>query len=342
VESMESAPTASAAAASVPEIKRPRAVPSVVFVGGTGRSGTHIVAQLLGRTHNLAMIPVEVRFHTDADGFAGLLAGEVSLERFVKRLRGFWWRGFQTRRFRGLFRFVDRERFDAAIEEFERRFADDPEGACRKLFFDLLWFRTSEERTKRGIVEQSCDSVARAPTLLRLFNDARFVHVVRDGRDASASRVSQTKGLVRPRTRAGGIRWWEERIARVEAGAAAIPPERLLTVSLDELLLAPGGDALRPLMRFCGTGAGSRARFFFKTRMNRDEAHSERWRHGLTDRRARRLDALYAEALDRLEAQGARSVPLLRRTLERTRSGAPDLPPQPYIYDDPFVGGPTR
>ena len=327
--------TSAAEVAPTVEIPRPRAVPAVVFVGGTGRSGTHIVAQLLGRSHNLAMIPVEVRFHTDRDGFPGLLAGEVSLERFVKRLRGFWWKGFQTRRFRGMHRFVDRERFDAAVGAFEQAFADDPEGACRRLFFDLLWFRTEEEASMRGIVEQSCDTVAQAPTLLRLFDEARFVHVVRDGRDASASRVAQTKGLVRPRTRVDGIRWWEERIVRVEAGAAAIPPDRLLTVSLDELLLTTSGDALRPLMRFCGTGAGSRTRFFFRNRMNRDEAHSERWRGGLSDRRAARLEALYQEALDRLEAGGARSVPLLRRTLERTNGGAADLSPQPYIYDGP-------
>ena len=315
------------------EIPRPGGVTPVVFVGGTGRSGTHIVAQLLGRSPGLAMIPVEVRFHTDDDGFPGLLAGDVSLERFVRRLRGYWWKGFQTRRFRGMYRFVDRDRFDRAVAAFESRFGEQPDEACRQLFFDLLWFRTEEEETKRGLVEQSCDTVAQAPTLLRLFDRARFIHVVRDGRDASASRVSQTKGLVRPRTRAQGIRWWEERIARVEAGAAAIPPDRLLTVSLDELLLTASGDALRPLMRFCGTGAGAHSRFFFKTRMNRDEAHSERWRHGLSDRRAAKLDALYEDALDRLEAAGARSAPLLRRTLERTRGGAAGEPPQPYIYD---------
>jgi hypothetical protein len=325
--SVESAP--------VPEIPRPRAVPPVVFVGGTGRSGTHIVAQLLGRSHNLAMIPVEVRFHTDRDGFPGLLSGEVSLERFVRRLRGYWWKGFQTRRFRGLFRFVDRDRFDAAVAAFETSFADNPDEACRRLFLDLLWFRTEEEPTLRGIVEQSCDTVAQAPTLLRLFEHARFIHVVRDGRDASASRVGQTKGLVRPRTRADGIRWWEERIASVETGATAIPPERLLIVSLDELLLAGGGATLRPLMNFSGTGAGNRVRFFYRNRMNREKAHSERWREGLSDRRAEKLEQLYEQALDRLEAGGARSVPLLRRTLERTRGAAADQPPQPYIYDGP-------
>jgi hypothetical protein len=317
------------------EIPRVRGVPPVVFVGGTGRSGTHIVAQLLGRSHNLAMIPVEVRFHTDPDGFPGLLAGEVSLERFLRKLTGYWWKGFQTRRFRGLFRVVDRERFDAAVAEFERGFAEDREEACRRLFFDLLWFRTEDGPSIRGLVEQSCDTVAQAPTLIRLFDRARFVHVVRDGRDASASRVAQTKWLIRPRTRADGLAWWEGRLARLEAGAAAIQPERLLTVSLDELLLTGGGETLRPLMRFCGTKATNRVRYFYANRMNREQAHSERWREGLSERRAARLLAQYEAALDRLEAAGARSVPLLRRTLERTHGGAADEPPQPYVYDGP-------
>jgi hypothetical protein len=323
------------APASELEIPLARPVPNAVFVGGTGRSGTHIVAQLLGRSHNLAMIPVEVRFHTDADGFPGLLAGEVTLERFVRKLRGYWWKGFQTRRFRGMFRFVDRKRFDAAVSAFERNFADDREEACRRLFFDLLWFRTEAEPTIRGLVEQSCDTVAQAPTLLRLFDRARFIHVVRDGRDASASRVSQTRGLIKPRTRAEGLEWWERRLARLEAGAKAIPRGRLLTVSLDELLLTGGGETLRPLMHFSGSRATPRVRYFYGHRMNRERANSERWRKGLSERKAARLLEQYEAALDRLEASGARSVPLLRRTLERTRGGAANETPQPYIYDGP-------
>jgi hypothetical protein len=314
------------------QVPRADDVAPVTFVGGTGRSGTHVLGQLLSRNQRLALIPVEVRFHTDPDGFPGLLSGEVSLEQFMKRLRGFWWKGFQTRRMRGLFRFVDRERFDDAAARFERSYADDPEGSCRQLFFDLLAFRAEEEQDARGIVEQSCDTVAQAATLTRIFPDARFIHVVRDGRDASASRVAQTRGLVKPRTRAEGIDWWLERIEAIERGAESVPPERLLTMSLDELLgVQRTRVALRPLFRFCGAHVAKAPRRYFRNRMSSDQANADRWRRGISDRRAARIEARYVEALERLEAGGARSAPLLRRAYERGRN--PDLPPLIYVYD---------
>ena len=308
----------------------------IVFVGGTGRSGTHVLAQVISRNRRFGLIPVEVRFHTDPDGFPGLLAGEVSLDRFLRRLRGYWWRGFQTRRMRGLFRFVDRERFDTAVGRFEASFPEDHEGACRQLFFDLLWFRSQERPEGEAIVEQSCDTVAQAETLVRLFPEARFIHVVRDGRDASASRVAQTRGLVRPRTRMQGIEWWEERMRAIEAGARAIPEGRLLTMSLDELLeMKRGRVALRPMFRFLGAQVTRGARRFFRNHMSPEIAHSDRWRAGLRDRKAARIEALYLDALARLEADGAPSAPLLRRTVERDRDPDRDLEPIVYVYDRP-------
>lgn len=314
------------------QVPRSAEVAPVTFVGGTGRSGTHVLGQLLSRNEWFALVPVEVRFHTDPDGFPGLLAGDVSLERFMKRLRGFWWKGFQTNRMRGLFRFVDRERFEAAASRFERAFGDDPDGACRTLFLDLLAFRAAEDEGARGIVEQSCDTVAQGEVLTRLFPDARFIHVVRDGRDASASRVAQSRGLVRPRTREQGIAWWLERIDAIERGAAAIPPERLLTMSLDELLeVERTRVALRPLFRFCGAHVSKAPRRYFRNRMSRDAANAERWREGISARRAERIDRLYLEALDRLEQSGARSAPLLRRA--HARASGEDGPPLVYVYD---------
>ena len=215
---------------------------------------------------------------------------------------------------------------------------DDLPAACRRLFFDLLWFRIGEgvqedEENPRGeaLVEQSTDTVAAAPTLARLFPEARFLHVVRDGRDASASRVAQTRGLVRPRTRSQGIEWWEERIVAIEGGADAIGEGRLLTVSLDELVrMQRARLALRPLFRFLGVPVTKRTRRYFSNRMTTEEANKERWREGISARKASRIDGLYREALERLEASGARCAPLLRHSLERRDD---DLDPLVYVYD---------
>jgi Sulfotransferase family len=312
---------------------RPVADPApFVFVGGTGRSGTHVLARLVSRHPLFALVPVEVRFHVEERGFPGLLAGRVSREEFVRRLRGFWWKGFQTGRMRGMFRFVPEQRFEGAIAAFEAAFEDDPEAACRQLFRDLLWFRAAEAGA-RGLVEQSTDTVAEAATLVRLFDQAKFIHVVRDGRDASASRVAQTRGVISPRTRRQGLEWWEERIRRVDAGSRAIPSERLLTVSLDELLLL-GPKALRPLCRFLGVYRRARMRRFFRLRMSAEHAHAERWREGLSERQTRELERLYEQALDRLEADGVACAPLLRRTLERSRAADDTPPPVAFVAGD--------
>jgi hypothetical protein len=229
-----------------------------------------------------------------------------------------------------MYRFVERDRFDAAVARFESEHDADLEAACRNLFYDLLWFR-AEEEGKRGLVEQSTDNVAAAPTLARLFPEAKFIHVVRDGRDASASRVSQTHGIVRPRTRVEGIGWWEERVRAIEAGADAIPDGHLLTVGLDELVrMQRARAAMRPLFRFLGTTVTKRTRRYFSNRMTSEEANKERWREGISARKAERLEALYVEALERLEADGMRCAPLLRHAYER-RDETQD--PLIYVYD---------
>jgi hypothetical protein len=311
--------------------------PPVVFVGGTGRSGTHVLAKLLAKHEKLALVPVEVRFHVDPDGFPGLLAGSVSKDRFLRRLRGFWWRGFQTRRMRGLYRFLPEERFEAAVETFEANFDSQPEDACRRLFYDLLEVRR-ERAGAECLIEQSCDTIAQGEILARLFPDAKFIHAVRDGRDASASRVGQTHGLIYPRTRGQGLDWWEQRIRAIDAGSRSIPSDQLLTVSLDELLLLGRLRGLRPLCRFLRIYPQGKMKRFFTRRMTPELAHAERWRQGLSDRRAIRLDRAYEEIVAGLEADGVACAPLVKRTLERSR-GADDGEIMAFMAGD---GSPLR
>ena len=78
-------------------------------------------------------------------------------------------------------------------------------------------------------------------------------------------------------------------------------------------------------------------------RMSAELAHSDRWRAGVGDRRAAKLERLYEGILDRFEADGVRCSPLLRRTLERSRAPKANRPrPVAFLAGDETPVGVRR
>ncbi len=292
--------------------------PPLLFVGGTGRSGTHVVAKILNNHSHYRKVPNEARFHTDPGGFPDVLAGRTGPALFIWRLKHHWYRNFEPARrsFRGIHRYVPRSRLDAASAAFLRRFEDEPEAACRQLFFDLLW-PLATESAKAGLIEQSCDVVAEAPTLGRLFPEAKFIHVVRDGRDAAASRAGQAGRLTYPRSIMQGLEWWEGRIRRIDAGVSGAEPGRVYPVSLDDLVGGERRHSYRLMRRFAGLRNEAAMLDYFKRRVHGRNAHLERWRSSVPERRQAEVDAAYAGILERMETDGVHCAAQLRRTYER-------------------------
>ncbi len=300
-----------------PDLRDP--VP-LLFIGGTGRSGTHVVSKILNSHSHFRKVPNEARFHTDPGGFPDVLAGRTSPDLFAYRLRHYWWRNFEPARFsyRGLHRYVPKRRLDAATSSFLARCErGEPEAACRQLFFDLLWPLATEE-AKAGLIEQSCDVVAEAGPLGMLFPESRFIHVVRDGRDVAASRVGQARWLAYPRTMRQGLDWWESRIRRIENGIRSVGSDRVHEVSLDDLVSGNRRRrTYRKMRQFAGLRNEDAMLGYFTRRVKVRNAHSERWRADVPARQHEAVDAHYGEILDRLEADGVSCVPLLRRVQGR-------------------------
>ncbi len=315
-----------------PAAVAPADPPPIVFVGGTGRSGTHVLADLIGHHRRWALVPIESRFHVNPQGFPDLLAGEVTSKEFVRKLRRFWWYRIPAgepvpaiaprlrlgRQTRGLHRFVSPEGFEAAVGRFEEAAAGDGslDVACRRLFLDLLW-PVAEQGERPGIVEMSTHTVARAPVLRRLFPDSKLIHIVRDGRDAGSSKVSKRQKAHHPRDVAEGIEWWVGRLERAERSIAEAPEGFTLTLSLDELAAGDREGSYERLLEFLGVGDVRRMRRFFEAELSAENASRGRWREGLTTEGEREVTAAYEQALERLAEQGFESAPVLRRVYER-------------------------
>jgi hypothetical protein len=304
--------------------------PDLLFIGGTGRSGTHVLSQLLANHSRYARVPIEARFHVNPQGFPDLLAGQVSPEQFLRKLKRFWWKRIRAgevapvvarriafgRKVRGLHKVVEKDRFDAAVAEFSATSATDLDLACRNLFLDLLW-PIAAAAGKPGLIEMSCFTIAASPTLLRLFPDAKLIHTVRDGRDAGSSKVSKRQKRSHPRDGAEGLRWWEGRLRRIEAGVGELPPGKLLTISLDELVAGDREAVYGEILRFLEIEDEDAMRSFFEEEMSASAAHKERWREGLTADQQANLVREYEKTLDRLEREGFHCAAQLRRAYER-------------------------
>ena len=302
----------------------------LVFVGGTGRSGTHVLARLLGRHSRYRDVEIEARFHCNPRGFPDLLAGEVTLDEFMRKLRSFWWHRIKAgepfpallprlplgREERGLYKIVPRERFDAAAASFEAAYPAGPLAACGRLFCDLLG-PLAEQAGKPGLVEMSSDNVAAGPTLLRVFPTAKLIHTVRDGRDAGASKVTKRQKRDHPRDGLGGIEWWEQRLRRIDAAVREIPPDSLLVTSLDELAFGDREDAYGRLLAFLELEDEPGIRDYFEREVTAENAHRDRWRDGLTPDAQEKLRRFYEQTLDRMAGDRVHCAPELLRTYER-------------------------
>ena len=280
----------------------------LIFVGGTGRSGTHILGRLLGSHAQLADVPIESRFHCNKRGIPDLLEGRVSLRGFMQKLRGFWWHRVRVDdQPRGLYNLMTQAAFDEAADRFERSYHDEPVTACRTLYCDLL-MRVAHEQGKPGLVEMSSHNIKEAQTLRRLFADARFVHTVRDGRDAASSVTTKTWG---PSRIGPGIDWWAERLRAIDAGVRGeedggqfdLGPDRLHTVVLDDLV---GGDreaVLAGLLSFCGVAEDQGVCAFFADEMGSGQAHRGRWGEGMGSVDRARVRRKYERTLAALDAE---------------------------------------
>jgi Sulfotransferase family len=329
----------------------------LVFVGGTGRSGTTVTAELLGRHSRFATVPIECRFHCHPKGLADVVAGRSTPEEFVRKLQSYWWyrvrlgsraivpSGLAGRirlavlrarqrlglgpreemRVRGLHRIIERDRFDRAVARFVDAHPSDLLGASRNLFYDLV-APVRESSRKPAVVEMSTFSIAAAPELARIFPEARFVHSVRDGRDSGVSKVGLREKSHHPTDAISGIDFWAERLRRADLGVKGLPAAdqaRLHVMSLDELVWADRDRAYAELIDFVGVEDEQPMRDFFELRMTGEAANRGRWREGLDAAGQREVTAQYEATLARLEREEYHCAELLRRTYERSLVSQP-------------------
>ncbi|HEV2074820.1 MAG TPA: sulfotransferase, partial [Thermoleophilaceae bacterium] len=275
------------------------AFPEPVFIGGPGRSGTHIMGRLLAASPRYHLIRTEARFHASNGGLPDLLAGTVSMEDFLARMRGYWWqRGYGQRQ--GLQRVIDEQRREAALAEFEEGFARDPRQAARRLIRALL-DPAAESDGKPAWVEVTGQAIERAPFLLELLPNARFINMVRDGRAVVAGMLRKVDMTDDP---GRALQKWEQMVRASDAALRAVPAGTMLTIHLDDFTSRDREGTFRRVVEFLEIDDEDQMRKYFKRRVSAEAAHVGKWRERVAPQDARLIDRRYRRMIRRLRREG--------------------------------------
>jgi hypothetical protein len=282
--------------------------PEPVFVGGVGRSGTHVMGRLIDaagpRYH---WIPTEVRFHAWRGGLPDLVAGNTSLDDFLEKMRGRWYvRGANRRN--GLKRVATPEQLEAALAEFEPAFAANRVDASRRLVRRLL-DPAATEAGKDAWVEITGPVVEYAPFLLELFPGAKFINMVRDGRAVVAGTLKKVDLTDDPML---ALAKWEQMVSSAGAAIRAIPADRALTVQLDDLTAHDRDRTFDRVVEFLAIEDPAPMREYFEREISADRAHVGAWRQRMAPADARRVDRRYRRVVRKLRREGVDWAPIPR------------------------------
>jgi hypothetical protein len=276
-----------------------RDFPEPVFVGGVGRSGTHVMGKLLDAHPRYHRIRTEARFHAAPGGLPDLCADRTSMDEFLARMRDRWWqRGANQRQ--GLRRVIGREGLEQALAEFQVTFADNRTEASRRLVRALL-DPPAAEAGKPSWVEITGHTVEEAPFLYELFPNARFINMVRDGRAVVAGTLKKSDLTDEPKR---ALKRWEDMVRAAEASMRSLPDGAMLSIFLDDLTAHDREGSFARVVEFLEIDDPAPMREYFEREISAERAHVGAWRERMSPSDARRVDRRYRRLLRRLRRQG--------------------------------------
>jgi len=223
-----------------------------VFIGGAGRSGTTLAADLIGTHRQLSPV-----YETN---FVLAIAHEMAAQRpltecavAIRRLMQHWTESLPRRPHekRPHERYLhgphyilfDREGALALTEVLIGDLPGDPIGGFRR-FIGALFARHAQLDGKPFWINKTPTYVGALPFLKAVWPDLLFIHCVRDGRDVAASALTRSWG---PKTWPEAGRWWRGQVVPALEFAERHPGHVVL-LRYEDVLARPV-EAIEPVLR---------------------------------------------------------------------------------------------
>ena len=296
-----------------------------LFSGGSGRSGTTAVVNLLHRHPEVhTSMPREIRYLTDAFGLlelnynssplahGGRIAlrntlimkfsrclGNKDLDRFIGRLNDKWWhRTGKTGLSKGLIQGIPKAVLDEIIQQFRFNLEKDRYLASRELFFSL----SGSQIHKPGVTyfaDSTPPNAVNADRIFQLLPESLFINMIRDGRDTAYSVSKEKWGPNDPRS---GLEWWKSRVLRAHLALSRLPHKNVLHIRLEDLVQRDRVGSYAQILNFLNLVPAEKMDTYFNEVLTDQKMSQGVWKSKVSY--PKDFDNRYQEILEELAEQG--------------------------------------
>ena len=133
----------------------------------------------------------------------------------------------------------------------------------------------------------------------KLLPDARFINVVRDGRDVALSITKERWG---PNDAHEGLEWWANRILKSALALEKVDKKSVLEFRIEDFVVHNRDDSYQNLLNFLQLDASAEMHEYFETTMSAERLHIGSWRTQVKD--PERFDARYRSLRKKLKRKG--------------------------------------
>ena len=276
-----------------------------VFVGGTGRSGTTVVGDLLGLHQDIrTSVPIEIKFLANKSGLLQLVFGrdtpdiekkialldlrsrlrrykrkrekfkKIQVE-FLDRIWNTWWDiDAPPPHGRGLQSGITKQQLEKLLATLIFELRINRVWAARRFMRNFISSQAAH-RGQKYWVETTPLNIAQGQRILKIFPNALFINMVRDPRDVIASLLTKNWG---PTTPLEGIEWIQKRLIDAHHALGTIPAKQQITIALEDLAINKREQSYQVLLTFLGLQDDPAMRAFFETELTPQAATSGRWK----------------------------------------------------------------
>ena len=297
---------------------------SPVFIGGSGRSGTTVTLNLLQRHPQFhASLPREIKFLTSRHGLLDLvytrpfsveedlhgyrynvvtralpLLGRNQMTYFTSNLFNRWWsEEGKAGKPRGLVQSVSLEVVENAHNEFIQTFAVDRTRAAREFFYSLAASQMKKDALYFG--DSTPVNMMHADQIHKLLPEARFINVIRDGRDVAVSISKERWG---PNDPYEALSWWANRVYRSAVALRKVDPACVLQFRITDLIVHEREKSYAELLNFLKLEESEVLNQYFAEQVTPEKLHGGRWRTEVKD--SARFNAKYKALCKKLMSKG--------------------------------------